>query len=170
MRLQAFFAGAVVAGLAATGAHAANLINMQAAPAYNSAAFNFDGFYLGAQGGGELGGISAGSIGVVAGANFAVADPVIAGVEFQGDYYFNNATTDFFVLGRLGTVVTNDLLIYAAAGPGWVAGTGSYAFGGGGEYGLTDALSIKGEAFGVGNWGAAPGGAKLQAGLLFHLQ
>ena len=86
MRLQALFAGAVVAGLAATGAHAANLINMQAAPAYNSAAFNFDGFYLGAQGGGELGGISAGSIGVVAGANFAVADPVIAGVEFQGDY------------------------------------------------------------------------------------
>jgi len=173
MRLQALFAGLAVAGLVATGAHAADLMNMQTAAAYNPAAFNFDGFYLGGQGGGELGGISAGTIGVVAGANFAVSDPVIAGAEFQADYYFNNSSTatyDFFALGRLGVVVTPDFLLYAAAGPGWVGGTGSYTFGGGGEYALTDSLSLKGEAFGVGNWSAAPSATKLQAGLLFHLQ
>lgn len=173
MRLQALFAGIAVAGLAATGACAADILRMQPAPAYNSAAFNFDGFYLGAQGGGVVGGFSAGSIGVVAGANFSIADAVVAGAEFQADSLFNSsssATYDFFALGRLGVVVTNDLLLYADAGPGWVGGAGSYAFGGGGEYAVTDVLSVKAEAFGVGAWNAGPSSAKLQAGLLFHMQ
>jgi outer membrane immunogenic protein len=143
-----------------------------AAPAYNPAAFNFDGFYLGAQGGLGVGGLHAGSIGVVAGTNFTVSDPVIAGIEFQADALLKGGgnTYDFYALGRAGMVVNSDLMVYAEAGPGWSAGVGGYAFGGGAEYALTDVLSVKGEAQGLGNWGAGPSGAKLQAGLLFHLQ
>ena len=142
-----------------------------APPSYNPAAFNFDGFYLGAQGGGVVGGFQAGSIGVVAGSNFTVSDPVIAGIEFQADALLRGTgnTYDFYALGRLGVLVSSDLMAYAEAGPGWTAGVGGYAFGGGAEYALTDMLSVKGEVQGVGNWGAGPSGAKLQAGLLFHL-
>lgn len=143
-----------------------------AAPAYNPAAFNFDGFYLGAQGGLGVGSLKAGSIGVVAGSNFTVSDPIIAGIEFQADALLKGGgnTYDFYALGRAGMVVTPDLMVYAEAGPGWSGGIGGYAFGGGAEYALTDVLSVKGEAQGLGNWGAGPSGAKLQAGLLFHLQ
>src|SRR6185437_14144253 len=143
-----------------------------AVPAYNPAAFNFDGFYLGAQGGGEVGGLQAGSIGIVAGTNFTVCDPVIAGIEFQADALLKGGgnTYDFFALGRAGMLVSSNLVAYAEAGPGWTAGAGGYAFGGGAEYALTDVMSVKGEVQGVGNWGAAPTSAKVQAGLLFHLQ
>ncbi len=173
MRSLAFFLGLAVAGVCATGAEAADVLHMQQAPAYNPAAFNFEGFYLGAQGGGIVGTFSAGQIGVVAGANFGIADSVIAGAEFQGDWLFGSTastTYDFFALGRLGVVVTNDFMAYAEAGPGWLGGTASYAFGGGGEYAFTDAMSVKGEILGTGAWGASPSSAKIQAGLLFHLQ
>lgn len=170
MHIRALLAGLTLAGLAVPLAQAANLIHMQPAPAYNSAAFNFDGFYLGAQGGGVIGAFSAGSIGVVAGANFNVGGSVLAGVEFQGDALFNAAATyDFFALGRLGVVVTNDFMLYGDLGLGSIGGAGSYAFGGGGEYALSDQLSLKGEAIGTSNWGANPAAAKLQAGLVFHM-
>jgi hypothetical protein len=42
--------------------------------------------------------------------------------------------------------------------------------GGGGEYALTDSLSVKGEVQGIGAWGSGFGAAKVQAGLLFHFQ
>ena len=173
MRMFAFVAGLAFAGLTVGSAHASDLYPMQPAPAYNPAAFSFDGFYLGAQGGGVLGGFSAGSVGVVAGVNFNVADPIIVGGEFQADWLFNsnNSTTyDFYALGRAGTVVTQNLLAYVEAGPGWTSNSAGYAFGGGGEYALTDMMSVKGEVLGTGSWGAGPGAAKLQAGLLFHLQ
>lgn len=171
MQLRALLLGLTAAGLACGSASAFDVWQPNPATAYNPAAFNFDGFYLGAQGGGVIGGFSAGSIGVVAGSNFTITDPVVAGLEFQANALFGGPTTDydFFVLGRLGVVVTPDLLAYGEIGPGWRAGTGGYAIGGGGEYALTDMLSVKGEVQGFGAWGAGPSNTKVQAGLVFHL-
>ena len=146
---------------------------MQPAPAYNAAAFNFNGFYIGAQGGYVAGADHSGELGVVAGVNFDLSAPVIAGIEFQGDWLpgvSSGSTYDFFALGRVGVVVTDAFMLYADAGGGWSAGTGSYAFGAGGEYALTDQVSVKGEVLGTGPWGEAPAGAQIQAGLIFHLQ
>ncbi|MDR3470948.1 MAG: hypothetical protein P4M09_04555 [Devosia sp.] len=174
MRMTTLLVGLAAAGIALGGAQASDLYPaMQPAPAYNPAAFNFNGFYLGAQGGGVLGSYQGGEIGVVAGANFDVASPIIAGLEFQGDWLpgsSSSTTYDFFILGRGGVLVSDSLMAYAEIGPGWIGGAQSYAFGGGGEYALTDVLSVKGEVLGVGAWGASPSSAKIQAGLLFHLQ
>lgn len=173
MRLSSLFALVAFSLCASSAAGAADLYPpMQPAPAYNAAAFDFHGFYLGAQGGLWAGSQHSGSLGVVAGVNFDIADPVMAGVEFQGDWLpgsASSATYDFFVLGRLGVNVTDDFLAYGDLGTGWVGGTGSYTFGGGGEYALTDQLALKGEVLGVGAWGASPSSAKIQAGLIFHL-
>jgi outer membrane immunogenic protein len=174
MRIATLLVGLAAAAAAIGGARASDLYPpMQPAPAYNPAAFNFNGFYLGAQGGALLGSTSGGELGVVAGANFDIASTVVAGLEFQGDWLAGSSSTatyDFFVLGRLGVVVSDSFMAYADIGPGWIGGAGSYAVGGGGEYALTDALSVKGEVLGTGAWGASPSNAKVQAGLLFHLQ
>ncbi|HVX80450.1 MAG TPA: hypothetical protein VHB23_03665 [Devosiaceae bacterium] len=171
--------GAVLGGLAlaflATSAQAADMYPpMQPAPAYNPAAFQFEGFYLGAQGAGILGGsLGSSSVGVVAGVNFSVDDPILAGVEFQGDWLMGSSassTFDFFALGRGGVVVMPAFLAYGEVGTGWAAGNPSYLLGGGGEYALTDSLSVKGEVQGIGAWGSGFGAAKVQAGLLFHFQ
>lgn len=140
--------------------------------AYNPASFNFDGFYLGVQGGGQFGSPSSLTLGGVAGANFAIFDPVVAGLEFQADALPTSASTDydFYALGRAGVVVTNDFMAYGEAGPGWSRGRFGYAFGAGGEYALSDVLSAKGEIQGIGNFGSGPFGTKIQGGLLFHMQ
>lgn len=172
MRVLAFVTTVALAGLAAGAAQAADAANMEQASPYDPGLFDFYSFYVGAQGGAVVGGDGAGQVGVVAGANFAVTDPVFVGVEFQGDAILRGGGTtyDFYTLGRAGVAVSGDLLAYAAAGPGWDGGTGGYAFGGGAEYALTSQTSLKGEAFGTGAWGGGPSHAKLQAGLLFHLQ
>jgi hypothetical protein len=140
--------------------------------AYNPASFNFDGFYLGAQGGGQFGNPSSPTLGLVAGANFAVLDPVVAGLEFQGDVLptTGNTAYDFYSLGRVGVVVTGDFMVYGEAGPGWSRGNFGYAIGAGGEYALSDVLSAKGEIQGIGNFGSSPFGTKIQGGVLFHMQ
>ena len=162
---------ATLAGIGA--ARAASLYPpMQPAPAYNAAAFNFNGFYLGAQGGMVAGSYHSGEIGVVAGVNFDVSSPVLAGIEFQGDWLpgsSSGSTYDFFALGRVGVIVTDSFMLYGEGGGGWIGGTGSYAFGGGGEYALTSEVSVKGEVLGTGAWGVSPDNAKIQAGLLFHM-
>lgn len=153
-------------------AFAADAYGFGSASAYNPAAFNFNGFYLGVQGGGQFGNPSAGEVGLVAGANFAMADPIVAGLEFQSDALLTGAGTDydFYALGRLGVVVTGDFMAYGELGPGWSRGNFGYALGAGGEYALSDVLSAKGEVQGIGNWGSGPFGTKIQGGLLFHIQ
>ena len=172
MRIRVLALALAATGLMSGAAPAANLYSLPQTPAYNPAAFNFAGFYLGADGGLTTA-LSAGAIGVVAGVNFGVADPVVAGLEFQGDWLLNGGASpayNFFALGRLGVVVTSDFMAYGEVGPAWVAGTPSYAIGGGGEYALTDMMSVKGEVIGTAPWGSGPNSAKIQAGILFHLQ
>ncbi len=78
---------------AAAGAQAADLIIPTVPqPIIESYTPGFDwtGFYLGANAGGEFTGENTnGVIGALAGYNFALTDAVIAGVEGRADYVFN---------------------------------------------------------------------------------
>lgn len=143
-------------------------------PIYDSPLFNFEGFYIGAQAGGAILAVpgTVGVVGLVAGANFALSDALIAGLEFQGEALFNGAGfvgADALLLARAGTYVTQDMLAYGALGAGMVAGAGAYAFGAGIEMPLMEQLSARGEVLGIGGFGGGPSGAKATAGLLWHL-
>ena len=162
--------GVAAAGLMASGAQAADLL-LPADPVmvYDDIAFSFEGFYIGVQGGAfftdDFGGLNhtAGVIGIVAGANFLVSDAILAGLEFQGDVYFGGVeggdngfnAADALILARIGALVTDEVLVYAAAGVGLVGGTGFdpvgndtggyWAAGGGVEVAVTDNLGVRGE-------------------------
>ena len=92
------------------------------------------------------------SFGVVVGANFAVTDGIIGGVEFQGDTYWNGgyAAYDALALGRIGGFVSDNAMLYGDLGAGVLNGAPVYAFGGGVELGMTDQVSIRGDLQGLG--------------------
>lgn len=110
--------------------------------------FDWSGFYAGIFGsagqsvgdGGQLG------LGLNAGIN-AQFDFVLVGAEvtLQGLSGDTIDTAYGQVLGRTGVVITDDVLLYAAAGYGWdLGGSGSGAFAGGGlELALTDNVSVR---------------------------
>ena len=145
-------------------------------PIYNGGGqlMNFEGFYVGA-----TGGISSnpstnttGAVGVVAGTNFAVTDGILAGAEVQGEALIDGSGVtgvNGLLLGRVGGFISDNTMIYGAAGAGWVGGTPSYAFGGGIEAAVADPVSVRGEILGTGTWGGAPDGAKATAGVIWHL-
>jgi outer membrane immunogenic protein len=168
------FAGALAACFTVTGARAADLLINGPDPIFNSPLFNFEGFYIG----GTLGAGSfpvsggAGTVGVVVGANFALNDAILAGVEFQGDALWNGGGFIGFnslFLGKLGAYLSNDMVIYGTGGAGFVDGTTSYGLGAGIEMALADQLSGRVEAMATGPWGAAPNGGKIAVGLLWHM-
>lgn len=191
--------GVAAAGLMISGAQAADPVLLPADPVmiYDDIAFSFEGFYIGVQGGGfftdNFGDFdhTAGLIGIVAGANFLVSDAILAGLEFQGDVYFGGNTAsssgfsaaDALILGRVGALVTDEVLIYAAAGVGLIGGTGFapasetgayYAIGGGAEVAVTDNLGIRGEVlykhlFNNTTTGIDGSGVQATLGLLWHL-
>jgi len=169
---HALIAGAALAVSMATATNAADLLK-PADPIYSSPLFNFDGLYLGGTAGGALasGGLY-GTLGVVVGANFAVSDGILAGLEFQGDTYWNGggfAAYDALALGRIGGFVSDNALLYGDVGVGAVSGAPVYALGGGVEFGLTDALSVRGDLQGIGGFGSFPTVAKATVGLLWHM-
>ena len=103
---------------------------------------------------------------------FAVTDAILAGVEFQGDAVWNGGGFygyNALFLGKLGGYLTDDLIVYGAAGGGWIASTPSYALGGGVEMAIADQFSVRGEALATGSWGGGFNGGKITAGLLWHL-
>jgi outer membrane immunogenic protein len=176
MKLTALLAlsAAAAAALVATGASGADLLLNSPDPIYSSPLFNFEGFYVGGSLG--AGNFSAtdgvGTVGVVAGANFAVSDSIITGVEFQGDAIWDDTGfvgADALFLGKLGGYITDSTLIYADAGAGWVVDDPSYAIGAGIEQAVTDQLSVRGEGMFTGSFGNSPGGGKVQASLLWHV-
>lgn len=174
MSIRAILIGFGLSLLLASGASASGMSAPSAYDnsqgTYGASAFNFDGFYLGAVAGGLTGERHGGALGVVAGSNFALENALIGGLEFQGDgLYESNATTyDFLTLGRLGVVLTDDIMIYADGGLGWVGGTANYALGGGAEFAINNTLSARGEILGLGNWGSGLDTSKITAGLLYH--
>ncbi len=170
MKFRAILIGMGFAGLLASAAQASDLSRMQPTVDYGNA-FNFDGFYLGATAGGLFGNTSAGSVGVVAGSNFTLQDAFIGGLEFQADAIYDGATSyDLLALGRLGVVLTDNIMLYGDAGVGWVDGNGSFAVGGGAEFALGNSFSMRGEVLGLAQWGSGLNTAKATAGVLYHFQ
>ena len=168
---HALLAGAALAVSMASAAQAADLLK-PADPIYSSPLFNFEGLYLGASAGGAVNGTLFGTLGVVVGANFAVTDGILAGVEFQGDTYWNGggyAAYDALALGRIGGFVSDNALLYGDLGAGVVNGTAVYALGGGVEFGLTDSLGVRGDLQGIGGFGALPSVGKATVGLIWHM-
>lgn len=166
--------GAAMVTAMATGAQAADLLVGGLDPVYDSPMFNFEGFYVG----GTVGAGAfpptgwVGTVGVVAGANFALMDSVLAGLEFQGDTLWNAggfAGFDALLLGKLGMMLSDDMMVYGTGGGGWVAGAGSYAFGAGIELAVAEQMSVRAEALGTGTFGSMPDGGKVTLGVLWHL-
>ena len=117
-------------------------------PLYDSAAFDWNGFYAGIYGvvGGEVG------------ANPGIGAGVNAGVNAQFDFYLVGAEVAVAgidgdlgqagyaqMLGRAGLVVADDVLLYGAGGYGIDLGTAqdSLLLGGGIEVGVTDNVSMR---------------------------
>ena len=202
MFVRSLSLGVAAAALLSSGAMAADLfVPATPAPIYESAGFSWDGLYAGIEAGGLFnsstagaagGGVGAGPVGLnqgvvggVVGVNFTVADPIIVGIELQGDYVFGQSGFDaglFLALARVGAVVTDQVMVYAAGGVGAISHTGAssgvYALGGGVEFAVTDNVSIRGEILGLGDFGSgAPGSgagdqffdsAKATVGVFYH--
>ena len=174
--------GVAAIAFASSSAFAADLIIPTAPqPIMESAGFFWDGLYAGVQGGGQFyPNISYGLVGVHVGANFTVAAPVLVGVEGTAEWIFNNNNAsfgEFFANGRLGAVVTDSVLVYALVGTGVEVNNagntfGTYQLGGGVEFAVTDAVSIRGQLVGVGFYNDGNtnffDGSKATVGVSYH--
>ncbi len=115
---------------------------------YNySSALPFDGLYGGGYVGGTFNPGASLNAGAMVGTDFAVTDSMRAGLEVQGGLTTGDlGGIDALMLGRAGALLNPDTLVYGAAGGGWVAGSGSYALGGGAEMLVTELGGCKGRA------------------------
>lgn len=175
MRLsRTLLAGAAAIALTTGGAEAADLMVGGYDAGYSSSLFNFEGFYLGATGGFGAFPVTGGvwTAGVVAGANFALNEVILAGVEFQGDSLWNGTGfvgVNALFLGKVGGYLSDDLMVYGTGGAGWVANAPAYALGAGIEMAVAEQISVRGEVMGTGNWGGWMNGAKASVGVLWHM-
>ena len=165
--------GVAAAALLAGGAQAADLIiPTTPQPIYEAAGFNWEGLYAGVRAGGSwigdtniygnvqaVGGTAgAGVVGAAVGVNFLPVDPFLLGAEVTGDYVWYNGTSsgEFFANLRAGAVVTDSVLVYAIGGVGVQTNnnvsTGLYQLGGGVELAVTDAVTVRGELVGQGDF------------------
>lgn len=190
MFVRSLSLGVAAAALLAGGAQAADLIVPSTpVPIYEAAGFNWEGLYAGVNLGGVFTNanglnnldinVSKLSVGAAAGVNFIVADPILLGLEVQGDYVAQavDGAGMFLALARVGAVVTDNVLVYAAGGVGLTTKGGTtdsiYALGGGVEVAVTDAVSVRGEVLGLGDFSNAAGdqffdGAKATVGVFYH--
>lgn len=172
--LRSITLGVAVCGMLAGGVQASDLMIGGVDPIYDSGLFNFEGFYVGA----TLGAATfpstgvVGTVGGVAGANFAMTDAILAGVEFQGDALWNGngiAGFDALFLGKVGGYLSDDMVVYGTGGGGWVAGAGAYGLGAGIEMAVAEQMSVRAEGIGTGNWGTWMNGGKATVGVLWHM-
>jgi len=189
MFVRSLSLGVAAAALMVSGAQAADLfIPTTPAPIYEPAGFDWEGLYVGVEAGGLFTGANPlnnlatnqtqGLIGGVVGVNFIPADPILVGIELQGDYVFgNNDAGLFLALARVGAVVTDQVLVYAAGGVGFTTRNnttdGIYALGGGVEFAVTDSVSVRGEVLGLGDFTNAGTdsffeSAKATVGIFYH--
>lgn len=174
---------ATVALLTTTAAMAADLIiPTTPEPIMESAGFSWDGLYVGAQVGGlfyPAPTATYGSIGAHVGVNFVVADPIVIGVEATADYLNNGGPSagQYFVNGRAGVLVTDDVLLYAIAGAGVETyngfTNGIYQLGAGVELAVTDSITVRGQLTGLGFFDPAVrvnflDGARATVGISYH--
>ena len=170
------------AALAMTGsaALAADLyIPETPAPIVEASGVGFEGLYTGVQLGGYTEEDSATQvfIGGVIGYNFA-SSPILAGVELQGNYYFETDTNflaagEILALGKLGFVVADNVALYALGGVGYVWEDGGsdyseYALGLGAEFLVSDEIGIRGDILAIGYDDTGFEGARASVGVNFH--
>ncbi|MHA6690625.1 outer membrane protein [Devosia sp. A449] len=192
MFVRSLSLGVAAAALLAGGAQAADLIiPTTPQPIYEAAGFNWEGLYAGVRVGGQFVGDSvapgytgypisstSGVLGAAVGVNFIPVDPFLIGAEVTGDYIWNSAfsTGEFFANLRAGAVVTDSVLVYAIGGIGTNNRTGSntgvYQLGGGVELAVTDAVSVRAELVGQGDFDGTSDaffeGAKATVGVFYH--
>jgi len=194
MFVRSLSLGVAAAALMVGGAQAADLIiPTTPQPIYESAGFNWEGLYAGVRLGGQWVGtnqygnigtgaaITQGVVGAAVGVNFIPVDPFLLGVEVTGDYVWGNdlSTGEFFANLRAGAVVTDSVLVYAIGGIGVQTGpnsagsAGLYQLGGGVEFAVTDAITVRGEVVGQGDFAdVAPDNffesAKATVGVYYH--
>ena len=190
MRVRSLYLGVAAAALLVGGAQAADLIiPTTPEPIYDAAGFDWEGLYAGVNFGGVFtntnglsnlqGNASQFSVGGAVGVNFIAYDPILLGLEVQGDYVFQDGDDAgiFLALARVGAVVTDQVVVYAAGGVGLTSRSGTsnsiYALGGGVEVAVTDAVSVRGEVLGLGDFSNAAGdqffdGAKATVGVFYH--
>lgn len=149
-------------------------------PIYEAGGFSWDGLYVGARGGGQwFTAASYGVVGGVVGFNHMLNDSILLGAEVTADYTFNTNVTrgmEYFANIRGGVLVTDSALIYALGGFGVytnnVGSVGLYQLGGGVEFAVTDAITVRGELSGQGSIGAGNTrffeAAKATAGVAYH--
>jgi outer membrane immunogenic protein len=191
MFVRSLSLGVAAAALMVGGASAADLIIPTAPqPIYEAAGFDWEGLYAGVRLGGQFVGTDPagyaaqvnnttyGVVGAAVGVNFIPVDPILVGVEVTGDYLWGNNVTsssEFFANLRVGAVVTDAALVYAIGGVGVAntnnVSTGVYQLGGGVEFAVTDAVTVRGELVGQGdfnNGGDFFSAAKATVGVFYH--
>lgn len=195
MFVRSLSLGVAAAALMVGGAHAADLIiPTTPQPIYQAAGFDWEGLYAGVRAGGQWVGtnqygnilsgaaITQGVVGAAVGVNFIPVDPFLLGVEVTGDYIWGNGvnTGEFFANLRAGAVVTDSVLVYALGGVGVQTGPNNnsssalYQLGGGVEFAVTDAITVRGELVGQGDFAnAGPAdaffeSAKATVGVFYH--
>jgi outer membrane immunogenic protein len=190
MFVRSLSLGVAAAALMVSGAHAADLyIPTTPAPIYQPAGFDWEGLYIGVEAGGLFNGsnqlnnlavsTTQGVVGGIVGVNFIPADPILLGIELQADYVFGSGADAglFLALARVGAVVTDQVLVYAAGGVGFTTRSnttdGVYALGGGVEFAVTDSVTVRGEVLGIGDFtSVGPDSffesAKATVGVFYH--
>ncbi|MBD8064566.1 porin family protein [Devosia sp. PTR5] len=190
MIIRTLLVGASVAVLSIGGAQAADLIiPTTPEPIYAPAGFDWEGLYAGVRLGGQFTGTgyadqtadtTNGVIGAAVGVNFIPMDPILLGAEVTADWLWNDtySSGEFFANLRAGAVVTDSALIYALAGVGVSSrdgfdSEGVYQLGGGVEFAVTDAITVRGEVVGQGDFSDTAGdeffeSAKATVGVFYH--
>lgn len=149
-------AAALVAS--ASMAAAADLYIPETPIAYDEATgFDWSGAYIGGNVSGYFQDDLDAQIGLGAalGYNFQPIDPIVLGLELQGNYLFENddipQRTQLSLMGRAGVLVTDDILVYASGSIGqeWNADAddsyGIYSLGAGVELAVTDNMTVRGD-------------------------
>ena len=184
MTLLKVLSGAAVGTLlAASAAQAADLyVPETPAPIYEEAGVGFEGLYVGVTGGAAFTQDDGfGTFGVVAGVNFAVSDPIVAGLEVElsgihlGDEFVNETIGNAAVRGRLGVMMTDSAMVYALAGVGVLFSgdedddsVGYGEIGAGVEFAVTESVSLRGELAYVRGFEDDSSAGRATAGVLFH--
>lgn len=180
MFVRSLLVGVSLAAIGSVAASAADLIiPTTPMPIYEAAGFDWEGLYIGARAGGQsYNSVGFGHVGLAVGVNFVPVDPILLGVEVTGDWLWGNGISagEFFANLRAGAIVTDSVLIYGIGGVGAYTtngfSVGEYQLGGGIELAVTDAVTVRGEVVGLGDFDGANDaffeGVKGTVGVYYH--
>lgn len=167
---------AVVAAAGSTTFAADLIIPESPEPIMESSGMGLEGLYAGVQVGAFHIEDTQATVGAFIGYNF-VTDPLLLGVELQGNYYFEgayDAAVEWLALGKVGFAVTDSMALYALGGIGHVWQEEfddymEYALGAGAQFAVSDAVSLRVNALAIAS-DESDGfyAAKVTAGALWH--